>query len=85
MTVIRTRLHVAADGTITGQAPRGVPPGEHEADITVPPAQAAAIAPAAAELWAGIRALQDEAARLPVLDPRTPDEILGYNAAGLFD
>lgn len=85
MTVIRTRLSVAADGTITGHAPRGLPPGEHEAAISVPAMPAAAAAPAAAEIRDRIRALQDEAARLPVLDPRRPDEILGYNDAGLFD
>ncbi len=36
MTVITTRIVVAEDGTISGRAPVGqVPPGEHEAAITV--------------------------------------------------
>jgi hypothetical protein len=36
MTVIITRIQVAEDGTISGRAPVGqVPPGEHEAAITV--------------------------------------------------
>ena len=36
MTVITARIHVAEDGSITGQAPAGqVPPGEHVAAITV--------------------------------------------------
>ena len=37
MNVIRTRLHVAADGTITGHAPDEVPPGDHEAEILLMP------------------------------------------------
>ena len=30
-----------------------------------------------------IRRLQDEYAALPVVDPRTPDEIIGYDEFGL--
>ena len=30
-----------------------------------------------------IRRLQDEYASLPVVDPRTPDEIIGYDENGL--
>lgn len=30
-----------------------------------------------------IRRIQDEVARLPVLDDRTPDEIIGYDEYGL--
>lgn len=30
-----------------------------------------------------VEALFDRLARLPVLDPRTPDEIIGYGADGL--
>jgi antitoxin VapB len=30
-----------------------------------------------------LRRLQSDVARLPVLDPRTPDEILGYDDNGL--
>ena len=85
MNSVRTRLHIAEDGTITGQAPGGaLPPGDHDAEIVLHPRQAASL-PSQAAARAAIRALQDELARLPVLDPRTPDEILGYNEIGLFD
>ena len=30
-----------------------------------------------------LRRIQDEIAALPILDPRTPDEILGYDEDGL--
>ncbi|MFO1037220.1 MAG: type II toxin-antitoxin system VapB family antitoxin [Geminicoccaceae bacterium] len=30
-----------------------------------------------------VKAIQEQVARLPVLDPRSPDEILGYDADGL--
>ena len=72
MNVIRTRLHVAEDGTITGHAAGALPAGEHDAEISLQPAPRAAPAAGDAELWTSIRALQDEVARLPVLDPRTP-------------
>jgi antitoxin VapB len=32
---------------------------------------------------AGVRRISDRFASLPVLDPRTPDEILGYDDNGL--
>lgn len=35
MTVIRARVTVAEDRCISGVAPEGVPPGEHEVAITV--------------------------------------------------
>ena len=35
MTVVTARIQVAEDGTISGRAPDGVPPGEHVAAITV--------------------------------------------------
>ena len=35
MTDIRTRIQVAPDHRITGIAPSAVPPGEHEATISV--------------------------------------------------
>jgi antitoxin VapB len=37
------------------------------------------------ELRAKLRRIADEAARLPVLDDRSPDELLGYNEWGTFD
>jgi hypothetical protein len=35
MTDIRTRIRVAPDHRISGTAPPAVPPGEHEATITI--------------------------------------------------
>jgi hypothetical protein len=37
------------------------------------------------ELIAGQLAISDRCAALPLLDPRTPDEIIGYNGQGVFD
>lgn len=34
MTMVKTRIRVAPDGTLTGQAP-GLPAGEHEAEIVL--------------------------------------------------
>lgn len=39
----------------------------------------------AAILLARLRAVQEEIEGLPVLDHRTADEIIGYNAGGHFD
>jgi antitoxin VapB len=38
-----------------------------------------------AEYIAGIEAITNELAKLPVLDTRSEDEILGYNEHGYFD
>ncbi len=38
-----------------------------------------------AERLRRIQAIVDRVSRLPILDHRTPDEILGYNERGLFD
>ena len=51
-------------------------------------ARAAGVAPARRqlsrdELIAGMKAISDRCAALPVYDPRTPDEILGYDEHGL--
>lgn len=81
MNVIRTRLHVGPDGAVTGHVPETVPQGEHEAEIVV---QLIAVRPDEATARAIIRAVQDRLARLPVLDPRPTDEILGYDENGLF-
>jgi hypothetical protein len=35
MPVVSARIRVDADGTISGKAPQGVPPGEYEAPIDV--------------------------------------------------
>ena len=34
---------------------------------------------------ARVRAIVERFSALPTLDPRTPDEIIGYNEHGLFD
>lgn len=39
--------------------------------------------PDTAQWLEGIREVQREVARLPVLDDRTPDEIVGYDERGL--
>lgn len=36
-------------------------------------------------VWARVEAISKEIAALPVLDDRSPDEILGYNDMGTFD
>jgi len=41
MTEIKTRVRVAEDHSISGTAPEGVPPGEHEVAITVAPSATA--------------------------------------------
>jgi hypothetical protein len=35
LTVVRAKIRVGTDGTISGKAPRGVPPGEYETPIQV--------------------------------------------------
>jgi hypothetical protein len=84
MTTIKTRIHVAPDGTLTGQA-AGLPPGEHEAEIIVLGGAKPATEPSVNTLLARVRAIQEEVARLPVLDNRSPDQIIGYNERGHFD
>jgi len=81
MTTIKTRICVAPDGTITGRA-SGLPPGEHEAQISLVDTGKGAARPDADALLARVRAIQDEMAQLPVLDDRSPDEIIGYNDFG---
>ncbi|OYQ32622.1 hypothetical protein CHU95_17760 [Niveispirillum lacus] len=40
---------------------------------------------AKAARWAKINAIIKEIQSAPVLDPRSPDEIIGYNERGTFD
>jgi hypothetical protein len=84
MNQIRTRVRVGPDHRITGRVPADVPPGEYIAEIAIQPIRNMALAPDGADVLARIRALQDEVAGLPILDPRAPDNILGYGADGLF-
>jgi hypothetical protein len=83
MTMVRARIRVAPDGTITDQA-TGLPPGEHEAEIALVKAEKGAARRDADTLLARVRAIQQELAQLPVLDGRSPDEIIGYNECGHF-
>ena len=84
MTMIKTRIRVAPDGTLSGRA-EGLPAGEHDAEITVLAANGVSERLNVADLLARIHEIQEEVARLPVLDNRTPEEIIGYNERGHFD
>lgn len=84
MTMIKTRISVAPDGTFSGRG-TGLPPGEHEAEIIVSDAAAPRAGLSADELLVRVRAIQAEISQLPVLDTRGADEILGYNERGHFD
>ena len=84
MTMVKTRIRVAPDGTLTGQAP-GLPAGEHEAEIVLLDDADQLAGLEADALLARVRAIQEEVARLPVLDDRSPDEIIGYNYRGHFN
>jgi hypothetical protein len=84
MTIIKTRIRIAPDGTLTGRA-SGLPPGEHEAEIALIDLPQGAMRPDADALLARVRQIQQEMAQLPVLDKRSPDEIIAYNERGHFD
>ena len=83
MTMIKTQIRVAPDGTLSGQAD-GLPAGEHDAEITVLDAASARGPLNVDRLLARVRAIQAEVARLPVLDSRSPDQIISYNERGHF-
>lgn len=83
MTIVKTRIRVAPDGTLSGRA-AALPAGEHDAEIVLVDAAMQPAGLDAATLLARIRAIQAEVARLPVLDARSPDEIVGYNKRGHF-
>ncbi len=84
MTKIKTRIRVGPDGSLSGQAP-GLPAGEHDAEIAVLEGTGGPARLDAGQLLGRIRAIQAEIAQLPVLDPRSPDEIIGYNERGHLD
>ena len=81
MTTIKTRIRVGPDGSLSGRAP-GLPAGDHDAEIAVLEATSKPARLDASRLLGRIRAIQAEIAQLPVLDPRSPDEIIGYNEHG---
>ncbi len=82
MTKVKTRIRVAPDGRLTGRA-AGLPAGEHEAEIELLERPRAGSRDFDV-LLARVRAIQAEVARLPVLDTRSPEEIMGYNEQGHF-
>jgi len=82
--MIKTRIRIAPDGTLSGRA-SGLPAGEHDVEIIVADTAVPSSRPDAVVILARVRAIQAELARLPVLDARTPAEILGYNELGHFD
>jgi hypothetical protein len=84
MTLIKTRIRVDPDGTLSGRAD-GLPVGEHDAEITLLDFAGARGDLAVAELLARVHAIQAEVGRLPVLDRRSPEEIIGYNQHGHLD
>jgi hypothetical protein len=69
---------------LSGHA-RGLPQGEHDAEIVLLDVDAKQTGAGPVELLARVRTIQAEIAKLPVLDPRSPDEIIGYNERGHFD
>ena len=84
MTTVKTRIRVAPDGTLTGRA-TALPVGEHEAEIVLLDAAGEPAVLDARTLLARVRAIQAEVAQLPVLDARSPEEIIGYNQHGHLD
>jgi hypothetical protein len=84
MITVKARIRVSSDGTLSGRA-IGLPAGEHEAELTLIGHAERPISFDANTLLARVRAIQQEVARLPVLDNRSPDEIIGYNEQGHFD
>ena len=84
MPSIKTRIRVSPDGTLSGHA-AGVPPGEHDAEIILLPGNAKSEKGEWQNLLTRVRAIQAEFARLPVIDSRRADEIIGYNERGYVD
>jgi hypothetical protein len=84
LTTFRTRIRIAPNGAVTGWAP-GLPVGEHEAEVMLIDSPEPVARSQVDTLLARVRAIQHEVARLPVLDGRSPDQIVGYNERGQFD
>jgi hypothetical protein len=84
MTRVRTRIRIAQDGTLSGRV-SGLPAGEHDAELLLIDGSGPGGPLQMDTLLARVRAIQKEVAKLPVLDLRTSDEILGYNERGHFD
>jgi hypothetical protein len=84
MTAVKTRIRVAAEGTLSGKA-AGLPAGDHVAQIVLLDEGAQRSGMDAAALLARVRVIQREVAALPVRDGRGMDEIIGYNERGHLD
>ena len=84
MTLIKTRIRVDTDGTLSGRAD-GHPAGEYDAEIMVLDSASMNGDVDVEDLLTRVHAIQAEVGRLPVLDRRTPEEIIGYNKQGHFD
>lgn len=84
MMKVKTRIHIAPDGSLTGRV-SGLPAGEHEAELMLVGNPEPAARLDADALLARVHAIQHEVAQLPVLDRRSPEEIIGYNEQGHFD
>ncbi len=67
MTTVKARINVAMDGSLSGRA-AGLPAGEHDAEISLLDAPEPPMESSADVLLTRLRAIQDEVARLPVLD-----------------
>ena len=72
------------DGTLTGTAAE-LPPGDHDAEIVLLDHAKGPCRDDVPELLARVRRIQAEVAALPLLDRRTPEEILRYNERGHFE
>jgi hypothetical protein len=82
--MVKTRISVAPDGTLTSPA-TGLPAGEHEVEIVLVDSAESGSRLDANVLLACVRRIQEEVVRLPVLDDRSPDEIIGDSERGHFD
>jgi hypothetical protein len=83
MPTLRTKIHVNKDGTFVAHTAGTLPPGEHEATITVPDRPRRPPNAPDPDLVARMRVIAAELARVPDLDTRSADEILGYDEHGL--
>ena len=79
----RTKIRVGEDGTIVAHAGGALPPGEHEGTVTVADRPSRRRGAPNPRLVARMRALAADLARVPDLDSRPADEILGYDEHGL--
>lgn len=84
MMKVKACIQIAPDGSLTGRV-SGLPAGEHRVELMLVGNPEPPVRLDADILLARVRAIQREVARFPVLDRRSPDEIIGYNKQGHFD